>query len=103
MYQALLEECYPSLRINIWCYPTSRVLSTFFCSLLVNGLVYSCLKEDVGTWWKSLDQVKMRGISDEEFENVFLEKRFHAKSKERNMSLFSCGNSILQVHGCIHK
>jgi hypothetical protein len=23
--QAFLEECYPSLRINIWCYPTSRV------------------------------------------------------------------------------
>jgi hypothetical protein len=20
-----LKECYPSLRINIWCYPTSRV------------------------------------------------------------------------------
>jgi hypothetical protein len=27
MYQALFEECYPSLRINIWCYPTSRVLT----------------------------------------------------------------------------
>jgi hypothetical protein len=27
MYQALLEECYPSLRINIWCYPTSSFLT----------------------------------------------------------------------------
>jgi hypothetical protein len=27
MYQALVEECYLSLRINIWCYPTSRVFS----------------------------------------------------------------------------
>jgi hypothetical protein len=45
----------------------------------------------------------MRGISDEEFEKVFLEKWSHAKSKERSKGLFSCGNSILQVHGCIHK
>ena len=27
MYQALFEEFCPSLRINIWCYPTSRVFS----------------------------------------------------------------------------
>jgi hypothetical protein len=25
--QVLLEECIPSIRNNIWCYPTSRVLS----------------------------------------------------------------------------
>jgi hypothetical protein len=36
-------ECIPSINNNIWCYPTSRVLSTFLCSLLVNGLVYSWL------------------------------------------------------------
>jgi hypothetical protein len=40
--QGLLEECYPSLRINIWCYPTSMVLTISSVGYLVNVLVYCC-------------------------------------------------------------
>jgi hypothetical protein len=50
MYQALLEECIPSIRNNIWCYPTSRVLSTYLVlSILVNDFVYSYEVEDLSS------------------------------------------------------
>jgi hypothetical protein len=65
--------------------------------------LHICLREDSHTWWNSLSNRKMMALSDEEFEKVLLEKWPHAKIKERNKGLFSCGNSILQVHGCIHK
>ena len=44
-------------------------------------------------------------LSDEACVKLILEKWSHAKCKydERSKGLFSCGNSILQVHGCIHK
>jgi hypothetical protein len=56
-------------------------------------------------WWKSFDYVKMMTLSDEAFEKLFLDKWSHAKSKnkESTKGLFSCGNSILQVHGCIQQ
>ena len=40
--QVLLEECIPSTRNNIWCYPTLRVFSITCVQYLVNGLDYSC-------------------------------------------------------------
>jgi hypothetical protein len=51
------------------------------------------------------DYKKMMALSDEEFEKLFLDKWSHAKSKDKECTkgLFSCGKSILQVHGCIHK
>ena len=61
--------------------------------------------KDARTWWQSLDHDKMMGIFNEAFEKILLAKWSHAKNKykERTKVLFSCGNSILQVHGCIHK
>ena len=44
-------------------------------------------------------------LSDEEFENVFLDKWSHARKQENETckGLFSDGISLLQVHGCIQK
>jgi hypothetical protein len=44
-------------------------------------------------------------LSDEAYVKLILDKWSHTKCKdeESNKGLFSCGNSILQVHGCIHK
>ena len=61
------------------------------------------LQGDATIWWNSLNYRKMMALFDEEFENFLFEKWSCAKSEERNKGLFSCGNSILQVHGCIHK
>jgi hypothetical protein len=36
--QGLLEEFYPSIRINIWCCPTLRVLDISCVHVMVNGL-----------------------------------------------------------------
>ena len=60
------------------------------------------LKDDANVWWNSLNYDKMMTLSDEEFEQVFLDKWSHAKKKEieSHNALFSCGNTILQVHGC---
>jgi hypothetical protein len=69
----------------------------------LKALISLNLQGDVAIWWNSLNYSKMMALSDEEFEKVFLEKWSHAKSKKRSKGLFSCGNSILQVHGCIHK
>jgi hypothetical protein len=68
-------------------------------------LVVCKLQGDATIWWKSLNYNKMMALSDEEFEKLFLDKWSHAKKndKERNKGLFSCGNSILQVHGCIQQ
>jgi hypothetical protein len=56
-------------------------------------------------WWRSLDSTKMMALSDATFEKLFLDKWSQAKSKnkESTIGLFSCGNSILQVPGCIQK
>jgi hypothetical protein len=47
----------------------------------------------------------MMTLSNEEFEKVLLDKWSKSKSKDKEITkgLFSCGNSILQVHGCLHK
>jgi hypothetical protein len=44
-------------------------------------------------------------LSEEALEKLLLDKWSHTKSKDKDItkSLFSCGKSILQVHGCIHK
>jgi hypothetical protein len=44
-------------------------------------------------------------LSEEVLEKLLLGKWSHTKSKDKYItkSLFSCGKSILQVHGCIHK
>ena len=58
------------------------------------------LKDDANVWWNSLNYDKMMTLSDEEFEQVFLDKWSHAKKKDidNNKGLFSCGNILLQVH-----
>jgi hypothetical protein len=52
-----------------------------------------------------LTLMKMMALSNEAYEKLFLDKWSHAKKKDKESTkgLFSCGNSILQVHGCIHK
>ena len=58
-------------------------------------------KDDAKVWWCSLDSRKMKALSDEEFEQVFLDKWSHAKNKYQvgHKGLFS----ILKFHGCIQK
>ena len=69
------------------------------------NLVSLYLQNDAYIWWKSLNHDKMKTLLDEEFEQVFLDKWSHAKKKdiESHKCLFSCGNILLQVHGCIQK
>jgi hypothetical protein len=47
----------------------------------------------------------MKILIDQEFEQVSLDKWYHATKKDNASSngLSSCGVSILQVHGCIQK
>ena len=63
------------------------------------------LKDDANLWLNSLNYDKMMTLSDDEFEQVFLDKWSHAKKKdiEIHKGLFSCDNILLQVHGCIQK
>jgi hypothetical protein len=44
-------------------------------------------------------------LSEEALEKLLLDKWSHTKSKDKYITknFFSCGISILQVHGCIHK
>jgi hypothetical protein len=44
-------------------------------------------------------------LSEEALEKLLLDKWSHTKCKDKDITkgLFSCGKSILQVHGCIHK
>jgi hypothetical protein len=65
------------------------------------GIIDLHLQGDVTIWYKSLDYGKMRALSDEEFDQVFLDKWSRAKSKEKKKCLFSCDNFILQFLGCI--
>ena len=39
------------------------------------------LKDDVKLWWESLNRDKMKTLLDKEFEQVFLDKWYHAKKK----------------------
>jgi len=47
----------------------------------------------------------MMSFFEEALERLLLDKWSHTKCKDKNITkgLFSCGKSILQVHGCIHK
>ena len=61
------------------------------------------LEDDAKVWWNSLNHDKMKTLSDkktlsdEKFEQVFLDKWSHAKKKniESHIGLFSCGNILL--------
>jgi hypothetical protein len=55
--KGLLEECYPSLRLNIWCYPTLRVLTI------------SCVQY-FGEWFGVL-LVRLRVITEVIFADLF--------------------------------
>ena len=56
-------------------------------------------KHDVKVWWCSLDSRKMDALSNEDFEQIFLDKWSHSKNKGQvgHKGLFS----ILKVHVCI--
>ena len=58
-------------------------------------------KHDVKVWWCSLDSRKIKALSNEDFEQVFLDKWSHAKNKYKvgHKGLFS----IFKVYGCIQK
>jgi hypothetical protein len=62
-------------------------------------------KGDAAIWWNFLNYDKMKALSDEEYEKVFLDKWSHVvkKDKKSTRDLFSCDNFILQVHGCIQQ
>jgi hypothetical protein len=49
--------------------------------------------------------VRLMTLSNEAYEKLNLDKWSHAKCKDKESTkgLFSCGNSILQVHGCIQQ
>jgi hypothetical protein len=68
-------------------------------------LVSLSLEGDALIWWKSLKYTQIMELSDEEFENLFLDRWSHVGKRDTKSTkgLFSCGNSILHVHGCIHK
>jgi hypothetical protein len=63
------------------------------------------LRDDASIWWSGLQSEQIHALLDKEYEKLFLEKWSHAKIKDKDYTkvLFSCGNSILQVHGCLHK
>ena len=42
-----------------------------------------CLKDDAKVWWKSLNHVKLKTLSNEEFEQVFLDKWSNAKKTDK--------------------
>ena len=55
------------------------------------------LKDDANVWWNSFNHDKMKTLSNEEFEQVFLDKWSHAKKKdiENHKDLFSCDYFLL--------
>jgi hypothetical protein len=61
------------------------------------------LKDDAHIWLDGLSYEDIKALSDEEYEKLYIDRWSHAKKKDNNihMSLFSCNNFILQVHGCI--
>jgi hypothetical protein len=59
--------------------------------------VESCLKDDVEVWWKSLNHVKLKTLSNEEFEQVIFDKWSNAKKKDQ------ARHALLYCHGCIQQ
>jgi hypothetical protein len=86
MYQTLLEECYPSLRINIWCYPTSRVLTISCVQYLVNGLwfIFGLFEISLQIWYMYLT-IGFRALSlAKEGDNfLFLFLQIFSKKKKK--------------------
>ena len=67
--------------------------------------VWMNLRDDARIWWDIINSKEIHALSNEEFEKVFLSRWSHVGKRDTKSTkgLFSCGNSILQVHGCIHK
>jgi hypothetical protein len=74
---------------------------------ILENVLYMNLKDDAFIWWNSygLNYEEIKSLSDEECEKLYLDRWSHSKKKynEIHRGLFLCGNSILQVHGCILK
>jgi len=62
-------------------------------------------KQDVAMWLELLNHDKMKALTNEAYEQVFLYRWSQAmkKNKEITKGLFSSVNFLLQVHGCIHQ
>jgi hypothetical protein len=62
-------------------------------------------KDDALIWWQSFDYYERMSFSEETLEILLLDKWSHMKCKDKDITkvLFSCGKSILHVHGYIHK
>jgi hypothetical protein len=63
------------------------------------------LRDDASIWWNGVQSEEIHALSNKEYEKIFLDKCSHAKIKDKDCTkgLFSCDNSILQVHGCLLK
>jgi hypothetical protein len=67
---------------------------------------FNCYLEiDIVAWGHLHDDDKMEELTTEAYEHVFLARWSHVdkKDKKSTRTLFSCDNSILQVHGCIQR
>ena len=89
--QVLLEECIPSLRNNIWCYPTSRVFSIFLCScygewFMVYSWSYWSIFSDLVYVLKNWYQITFLGQRREELFLFFLQN-VSRKEKEGTLGL----------------
>jgi hypothetical protein len=62
-------------------------------------------KDDAQIWWQPFEFLEWMSLYEEALENILLDKWYHTKCKDKYITkcLFSCGKSILHVHGCIHK
>ena len=62
-------------------------------------------QEDARIWWNSFNYNELMTLSDEAYVKLILDYWFYTKCKDEESSkgLLSCENSILKVHGCIHK
>jgi hypothetical protein len=67
--------------------------------------IYDHLKDEADIWGKAFSFQELLKLSNEAYEQVFLDKWSHNVKNEQDNSkgLFSGNNFILQVHGCIHK
>jgi hypothetical protein len=88
--------------------PTIEEYITYWkkrCSYVWILCLSTYLVDTTAIWCESLNHDKLKTLSNDEFEQVFLDKWSHAKKKdiESHKGLFSCGNILFQVHGCIQK
>jgi hypothetical protein len=61
------------------------------------------LNDEPRMWWDGLNYEKIKALSYEEYEKLYIDRWFDANKKDNNIhsGLFSCDNFILQVHGYI--